>query len=425
MPDLFKRSIFLLISFSTGGIQGSSLSERYPFYKMNVEIEDIEAPVNVLLIEDDEDDHIIINALLSNIQSRRYNLTWISDYQDSLSVLTQGDHDVCLLDYRLGINNGIDLLKNAHALGVPIPVIFLTGQGEYSVDLDAMKAGAADYLIKDELTSTLLERSIRYALDRNAAALKLQNAHDELEDRVRQRTEELKIANEKLQVASDKIKSFAYSISHDLKGPSIGLIGLSRRLCEYYGNSLDSRGKLYCEQISKAAEQVYSLVEMINSFIKTKEMPLKLEDVYLEELFQNMKLNYSEQISERKLSWIVPEKPPVIRADKMCIVRILANLIENALKYGGRDLSTIKIGVIENSSEYILTIGDDGKGIEQVDGHDIFRPFERLETNFQTEGNGLGLAIVKEMAEKHGGAVWYDSGINKWTNFHVSISKFI
>ena len=381
--------------------------------------------VKVLLIEDDEDDYIIIRDLLANVHDRSFDLTWVSGYQDSLKPLKQNHHDVCLLDYRLGADNGIDLLKKIRDSGVSIPVIFLTGQGEYAVDLEAMKAGAADYLVKDTLTSSVMERAIRYAIDRAIAAEKLKNAHDELEDRIRQRTKELRNANEKLQKASEKIKSFAYSVSHDLKSPSVSLIGLTNRLYENYGTQLDEKGKKYCDHIRKAAEQIHSLVGMINSFITAKEMPLKIKEINLEEILNDIETIYSEQLSERNIKWIVPDELPVIRADRVCITRMFANLVENALKYGGNDLHRISIGIDENSRDYTISVEDDGKGLKTVDSLDIFQPFERLCKSNKVEGSGLGLTIVKEIAEKHGGDVWYDSGYEKGAIFHISISKFI
>jgi len=382
-------------------------------------------PIKVLLIEDDEDDFFIINELLTNIHDRDFDVTWISNPQDSLILLRKNQHDVCLLDYRLGAYNGIELLKKAQAFEVSMPVIFLTGQGEYTVDIEAMKTGATDYLDKDGLTSPLLERAIRYAVDRATAAAKLKKAYDELEDRVRQRTNELRHANEKLHKASEQINSFAYSVSHDLKSPSVALIGITRRFYENYSDTLGEKGKKYCEQIKKAAERIYSLVGMVNSFIAAKEMPLKLEDVRLEEILHDIKINYSEQLSERRIKWVMPEKAPIIRADRMCLFRILINLVENALKYGGKDLRTISIGIEENSREYIFSVKDDGKGLKKVNNLDIFQPFERVNASHEIEGSGLGLAIVKEMVEKHRGDVWYDSGFDKGAVFYISISKFI
>src|SRR5207249_11403069 len=78
--------------------------------------------------------------------------------------------DICLIDYRLGARNGIELLRQALERGCVAPVILLTGQGEHEIDLQAMKAGAADYLVKGRLDAGLLERSIRYAIERKRAA---------------------------------------------------------------------------------------------------------------------------------------------------------------------------------------------------------------------------------------------------------------
>jgi signal transduction histidine kinase len=101
------------------------------------------------------------------------------------------------------------------------------------------------------------------------------------------------------------------------------------------------------------------------------------------------------------------------------------NLVENAMKYGGSGLRSIRVGADENSREYIISIKDDGKGLKKMDNFDIFQPFERLDGSCKIKGTGLGLAIVKEMVEKHGGDVWYDSGDKKGATFYASISKSI
>jgi PAS domain S-box-containing protein len=102
---------------------------------------------------------------------------------------------VYLLDYRLGDQNGLGLLRAAMEMGCAGPIIFLTGAGNYGLDMEAMRAGAADYLVKDQVTADLMERSIRYALDRKQARDALQSAHDALEARVKERTAELAAAN--------------------------------------------------------------------------------------------------------------------------------------------------------------------------------------------------------------------------------------
>jgi len=126
--------------------------------------------LKVLLIEDDEDDYILTRSLFSEIKGWHFDLEWINNFDAGLARMEGGQHDVCLVDYRLGAKNGIDLLRTALEKGYQAPIILLTGQGEREIDLEAMKAGAADYLVKGRLDPGLLERSIRYAIERKRAA---------------------------------------------------------------------------------------------------------------------------------------------------------------------------------------------------------------------------------------------------------------
>ncbi|QIN79666.1 EAL domain-containing protein [Rubrobacter marinus] len=124
--------------------------------------------LRVLLVEDDEDDYVIISDLLSEIEE--LDLEWVSDYDDALLAIGREEHDVCLLDYRLGGRSGLDLLRTASEKGHKTPMILLTGRGDRELDLEAMQAGAVGYLIKGQIDAHILERSIRYAF---AQALKV------------------------------------------------------------------------------------------------------------------------------------------------------------------------------------------------------------------------------------------------------------
>src|SRR4051812_17289785 len=108
-----------------------------------------EGPVRVLLVDDDEDDYVLTRDLLRELSGDGFALSWESDYDAALTAMARGDQDVYLVDYRLGRQTGLDLLRAAVARGCRAPVIILTGQGERAVDVDAMQAGAADFLLKD------------------------------------------------------------------------------------------------------------------------------------------------------------------------------------------------------------------------------------------------------------------------------------
>ncbi len=154
----------------------------------------------VLLIEDDEDDYMLVEDLLSAAPSARFDLEWISDYGAGVEEICRRRHDVYLLDYLLGEHTGLDLLQELERIGCEAPVIFLTGRGGYEVDVEAMKSGASDYLVKGQISAELLERSIRYSIERKHAEMELRRHRDHLEELVRERTIEIERTNEILQL---------------------------------------------------------------------------------------------------------------------------------------------------------------------------------------------------------------------------------
>ena len=122
--------------------------------------------LRILIVEDDEDDFFLINEKLKRIDAWQFQLQWISNYEDAIKALRSNYYTLCFSDYRLGIRNGIDLIKEAHERDAITPVVLLTGKGTHKIDIEATKAGAFDYLVKDDLDEDKLERTIRYSLER-------------------------------------------------------------------------------------------------------------------------------------------------------------------------------------------------------------------------------------------------------------------
>lgn len=278
---------------------------------------------------------------------------------------------------------------------------------------------------------------IRDITKRKTAEQELQVYQTQLEELVQSRTAALTEANRQLQIeivereraeqslreSSDKLKLFAYSIVHDLKSPSIGIHGLTRRLREAYGDALDSKGKLYCDQILKASEHVADLVEKINLYVTAKEAPLKVEGFALKEVVSTVRNEFSDRIGENGIQWVESVPDTEIRADRLSVLRVLRNFVDNALKYGGEQLSEVRLGYSQSEEYHVLSVGDDGVGIEREDRDKIFEVFQRTIASRGVSGTGLGLAIVKELAERHGGAVWVEPSPGSGKTFFMSISK--
>ncbi len=134
--------------------------------------------LRVLLVEDDEDDYLITRDLLSESRGSRFDLEWASTYESGLDAIRRNDHDVYLLDYRLGPHTGIDLLRAATEEGCRQPIILLTGQGDDDVDSEAMELGASEYLVKGKIDAGLLERTIRYAVSMCRALRQLRESEE-------------------------------------------------------------------------------------------------------------------------------------------------------------------------------------------------------------------------------------------------------
>ena len=234
---------------------------------------------------------------------------------------------------------------------------------------------------------------------------------------------ERKRMEEDLRASAEKIKLFAYAISHDIRSPLIGIHGLTRLLAAQYGHLLDEKGKKYCEQVLKASEKAVSLVEDINSFIKFKELPLYCEKLHLKELIRGVRGEFEPSLSIRRINWREPVVLPDICADRRAVERVFRNLVENALKYGGDRLTEIDIEYEGSEEFHTLCVTDDGAGIDGEDLDKVFIMFQRKDGSNRIEGTGIGLAIVKEIAEKHKGKAWAARGRNGGASFCVSISK--
>ena len=264
----------------------------------------------------------------------------------------------------------------------------------------------------------------RWQLWTHRMILDPQGRHIEFQSVGRDITER-KAMEEALAKSAEKIKLFAYSITHDLKSPAVGIYGMTKLLCKHYRDSLDERGKEYCDKILRASEHVASLVDKINTYIVAKEAPLNLERVNMSEIIRLVGDEFSPQFVVRQIAWFQPTIPVEIVADRLSLVRVFRNFVDNSLKYGGDELSEIRIDYEESEDCHIFSVSDDGAGVSGGDYVGIFALFQRNESARAVEGAGLGLAIVKEIAERHNGRVWAEPGKLRGTTFRIAIAKHL
>jgi PAS domain S-box-containing protein len=156
--------------------------------------------VRVLLVEDDEDDVLLTKTYLSEIRNFIFEVQCVPDPTSAREKMLLGDQDVFLIDYRLGSENGLDLVKFIQDRGVITPCIILTGKGDLRVDIDASSFGASDYLVKGELNSSVLERSIRYALSQSKSLKDLNEKEKKYRSLFERSVDSIFLANDKLEL---------------------------------------------------------------------------------------------------------------------------------------------------------------------------------------------------------------------------------
>ena len=231
-------------------------------------------------------------------------------------------------------------------------------------------------------------------------------------------------AEDELIKQSQLIKQFANSVSHDLKNPAIAIHGLAKIIKRKFKDLDREKLENFFDQILKSAEQVVALSEDINTYISTREAPLHLKDVDLKHVLQTIRDEFAPQLRKRGIQWTEAKtKVPPIRADLNALLRVYRNLVDNALKYGGKDLSEINLGYNASETHHILSVQNDGEIIPAEETVSIFEIFKRCKDEAMPAGTGLGLATVKEIARHHKGDSWVISSSTKKTTFYFSIAQ--
>lgn len=209
--------------------------------------------IRILLIDDDEEDFMITRDIVEEINHQRLEIDWVDSYETAIDLIHDNQYDVYLVDYRLGVRDGLELIREALEAGCQAPLILLTGQDDLEVDSKAMKIGAADYLVKSQINAELLDRSIRYSIKQAQTLQQIQRMNLELENRVDARTRDLAKAVDELRTSEQLYSSIANQFPHGF----IMVLDTDLEFVLIDGQDLD---RLSIEKNSLAREKACSLV---------------------------------------------------------------------------------------------------------------------------------------------------------------------
>jgi signal transduction histidine kinase len=390
-----------------------------------------EKHLKILLVEDNPGDVYLIQELLRT-SGFRFTIERTSTLAEAIRMAGSDDYDVVLLDLGLPDSFGLETLRKFQNTKTNAPVIVLTGLNDEEIALATMKEGAQDYLIKSSLTGDNIMRAIRYGIERKklfrelaVAKEALQKLNEDLDQKVKARTQELEIYAAELKELNATKDKFFGIIAHDLKNPLSSLIGASELLINYV-NQLDKDNILNVSMLLHgSAQQGYALLENLLdwSMTQTGRLEFSAQTMILNEVIKDTITIFNTQATNKNID-LQCKINGILEAefDKNLISSVLRNLVSNAIKftpkYGKVLVQAYKIG--ENIE---ICVKDTGVGIPENIGNNIFRidvKYTREGTE-QEKGTGLGLLLCREFIERHGGKIWVESKLGEGSEFKFTI----
>lgn len=290
-----------------------------------------------------------------------------------------------------GLLSGIDIIRQD---GARVPV--------------EIRAGVTDLGDRKVIQGIFRDVTQRLQLENE-----LKRVNQELEQRVYERTLELERSNEDLQ-------QFAYVASHDLQEPLRLINGYVQLLAKRYQGQLDSKADKYIAYVVESVAYMQALIQNLLTYSRVGAKIGEICDVNLDQVLDLARKNLRQLISDVG-GTLTRSSLPTVRGDRVQLVLLFQNLIGNALKFRGDNPPHVHITAMRGHGEWILSVRDNGIGIEKKYWERIFLVFQKLHSRALYDGTGIGLALCKRIVQRHEGTMWVESELGQGSCFYFSI----
>jgi signal transduction histidine kinase len=373
-----------------------------------------------ILIVDDE--AALLTALCRVLKTQDYSTTGASSGPEALDALRAAAahdatrFDVLITDLMMPEMNGIALLREALVIDADLVGIVMTGYGTIDTAVEAITAGALDYILKP-FNLTVVTSVLRRAVAMRS--LRLENTA--LRRQVANHTAQLEETNRLLRIANKDLDAYSSSVSHDLRGHLHRIIGFSRLLKDEKPGPLNVAQKEFVNYVCDGGEQLLSLAEDLLSFARLGEQSVSKEAIPVTALVQEILEELRGRTPQRMVDIRIGALPDAL-ADPSLFRQVLVNLLSNALKFTQHVAHPrIEITGRVSAGETSYCIRDNGAGFDMVDAPRLFRNFQRLHSESEFAGTGLGLAIVRRILERHGGSVAAQAAVGAGAAFSITL----
>ncbi|HEY6516216.1 MAG TPA: response regulator [Steroidobacteraceae bacterium] len=380
--------------------------------------------INRLLVVDDEVAQV--QALCHTLEDEGYTVKGFTGAGAALATLQAGSFDIVLTDLTMPGMDGIAFLNAARAIDPALAGIVMTGHGTIATAVEAMKAGALDYILKPFDLRVILR-----VLARTQAMLRLRRENAALLARLSARTVELEAANRDLSVANRELEAFSYSVSHDLRAPLRTIDGLLRVVQEDFGAGIPPEAHRHFEAVCGQASRMSELIEDLLRLARLGREPLGKRTVDVRALVQEVVAELQAAEPTRQADIRIGELPEA-QADPSLLRQVWVNLVANAVKFTRRrEHALIEIsGAAQagdkgrgpgGAEQKLYSIRDNGAGFDPRRAERLFGIFQRLHAAKDFEGTGVGLSIARRIIEIHGGSIWAEGEPDRGAAFHFTL----
>jgi signal transduction histidine kinase len=361
-----------------------------------------------LLIVDDEAAQM--NALCQTLADAGYSTTGFTSATKALALLREQRFDLVLTDLLMPELDGISLLREAQAIDPDLLGIVMTGHAAIDTAIEAMKAGALDYVLKPFKLSVILPVLAR-AL--NVRRMRIEIA--QLQQRLREHVHELEIANKELE-------SFSYSVSHDLRAPLRAISSYSTMLVQDFATQIPWEAQQLLTKVTDNAHRMGELIEHLLHFAQLSRQALARRAVDLSVLVREIVDELSKEAGGRAIDVRVGDLPEVV-GDAVLLRQVFVNLLSNSFKFTRQKAhALIEVGCRHQHDRTIYFVRDNGAGFDMQYAGKLFGVFQRLHGSAEFEGTGIGLSLVQRIIQRHGGRIWAEAAPGKGALFEFTLA---
>jgi signal transduction histidine kinase len=385
--------------------------------------QDIARPFRLLIIDDDSIDRQSYLRFLSGDNTHSYIVIEASSAREGARLLAEGPYDCVILDYRLPETDGLSLLqafRESKGAPPPSPVVMMTGQGNESIAVEAMKLGIADYLVKDGLSAEAFRRAIKNAV-----------ARWRLHVDVAEKSRRLENANTELKQRAEEMQRLYHVVSHELKTPLTAVREFIALVLDGIAGPLQSEDqKTFLEHALDGCDQMARHVNDLSDSSRLEHVKLRLNlaPVRPERIisFALASIRHIALAKGLKLKTEITPNLPAVLADEVRLSQILGNLLGNAAKFTPPQgeialLAQFKPGSVR---EIEITVSDSGCGIAPEHLDKIFNRLYQVPhagDDLMGSGLGLGLSIARELVQLHGGELRVESTLGLGSTFKFDL----